>query len=342
MADVRWFDNEDSSLRATWQPIGQVVDFAGNGPHAVRLAGTDWALFSGEEGWAMVPDRCPHRLAPLSAGCVDDGLLRCAYHGWAFDTDGVCVEIPALGTAARLPPSSTIGAAHAVTEAHGLVWVALDEPLAPLPAVPDFDDPHLGMVRLPTSSWHASAAQMADNFLDVAHFPFLHLGTIGDPDDVEVHDFTVERSGMTFTSTHRHSSQLLDGSGTLVERVMEFECTAPHHVRLRLDYGQDSRTVLLFFMQPVDIDETRLFCIELTTDLDPNTEPTPDRVGAVADFQTAVALEDKALLEQLGSKAVPLGTGAEVHTRADRSTLELRRMLQDLVTAHADATSAGD
>ena len=49
-------------------------------------------------------DRCPHRRAPLSSGTIDGGVLRCAYHGWAFAGDGRCVEIPALGPEARIPP----------------------------------------------------------------------------------------------------------------------------------------------------------------------------------------------------------------------------------------------
>jgi phenylpropionate dioxygenase-like ring-hydroxylating dioxygenase large terminal subunit len=48
-------------------------------------------------------DRCPHRRAPLSSGTVHDGVLRCAYHGWAYAGDGSCVDIPALGPDARIP-----------------------------------------------------------------------------------------------------------------------------------------------------------------------------------------------------------------------------------------------
>jgi nitrite reductase/ring-hydroxylating ferredoxin subunit len=48
-------------------------------------------------------DRCPHRRAPLSAGAVEGGVLRCPYHGWAFAGDGTCVDIPAIGAEGRIP-----------------------------------------------------------------------------------------------------------------------------------------------------------------------------------------------------------------------------------------------
>jgi phenylpropionate dioxygenase-like ring-hydroxylating dioxygenase large terminal subunit len=60
-------------------------------------------------------DRCPHRRAPLSSGTVHDGVLRCAYHGWAFAGDGSCVDIPALGPDARIPSRAHLDMVQADT-----------------------------------------------------------------------------------------------------------------------------------------------------------------------------------------------------------------------------------
>jgi DNA-binding transcriptional LysR family regulator len=49
-------------------------------------------------------------------------------------------------------------------------------------------------------------------------------------------------------------------------------------------------------------------------------------------------MEDKALLERLSRKAVPLDAGAEFHSRADRITLEMRRILRELVDRAAVAS----
>ena len=43
----------------------------------------------------MVGEHCPHRLASLAYGRVDDEGIRCPYHGWKFDRTGKCLEQPA-------------------------------------------------------------------------------------------------------------------------------------------------------------------------------------------------------------------------------------------------------
>lgn len=62
------------------------------GPKPVRvtLGGIHYVLFRAQDGRVgALLDRCPHRLAPLSAGqCTANGKLQCAYHGWTFDVHG--------------------------------------------------------------------------------------------------------------------------------------------------------------------------------------------------------------------------------------------------------------
>lgn len=328
-----WFGNDHPALRRCWHPVARIAELHGDGPHPVRLLGDGWVLVRLDGGWSLLPDRCPHRLAPLHIGALDEidggGVLRCAYHGWGFDGAGRCLEIPALGPGAMVPPSAHLRPAAAVAERFGLVWAAPEEPLTPLPDVPEWDDPALARVDIAVQDWAASAAQMADNFLDVGHFPFTHTGTIGDPDDRVVAPYEVRRDTWCFTAEHRHRAQALLAGGAAADRVMRFSCTAPHHVRIALDYGDAGRLVLLFFHQPVDAGTTRLYCTELAENV------ADGRVSAeeAAAFQLAVAEEDCRVLERLEHKAVPLGPGVEVHTRADRITVELRRVLADLVVA---------
>ncbi len=329
----RWFDNENRGLRQFWQPVARIEDLAGDGPHPVRLLGDDYALAKLESGWALFPAACPHRLAPLTSAEISGDTLQCAYHGWRFGADGTCVSIPALGEEATIPPTAHLPTAERVAEKFGLVWVALDEPLTPLPENPEWDDDDFGVAIIPTQTWNASAAQMADNFLDVAHFPFTHLGTIGDPDDVEVAEFEVTRDTWSFGSVHHHSSKVLADatageteSFDTFDRTMTFRCDAPHHVRLHIDYGADGELVLLFFHQPVDRDSTTLYCIALAENIADGSMQPEDHIA----FQAEVGREDRELLEQLVIKAVPLDPGVETHTRADKSTVELRRLLRDV------------
>ncbi|MES1205108.1 MAG: aromatic ring-hydroxylating dioxygenase subunit alpha [Pseudomonadota bacterium] len=67
-------------------------------PLARTIFGVPLVLFrDGDRAPAALFDRCLHRNAALSAGTVVAGRLACAYHGWVYDAQGRCVEIPSLG-----------------------------------------------------------------------------------------------------------------------------------------------------------------------------------------------------------------------------------------------------
>jgi pheophorbide a oxygenase len=80
------------------------------------------------------------------------GVLQCAYHGWEFDKEGVCVRIPQFANCTNLPAVSSARAACASTSSfpcqvqQGLIWIfpASDESLAAskeLPLIPELEDP---------------------------------------------------------------------------------------------------------------------------------------------------------------------------------------------------------
>jgi len=81
-------------LRRYWQPVARSTD-ATDLPHRVRALGEDLILFRDGEGRpGLMEPRCCHRGTTLLYGRVEDGGIRCCYHGWLFDTEGVCVDQP--------------------------------------------------------------------------------------------------------------------------------------------------------------------------------------------------------------------------------------------------------
>lgn len=332
-SDDRWFTNEHPALRRCWHPVARSAEI-GESPVAVELLGEPWCVVRMNGQLTALPDRCPHRFSPLSAGRVIEGVLECAYHGYRFGPDGRCVEIPAQSASLPIPPRAHCQPAHSVTDHLGLVWIAIEAPIVDLPRVPEHHDPTFVHCPLPPLDWHASAAQMTDNFLDQGHFPFLHLSTFGAVDDRVVADYEVERKGLSFTVRHTHKTKALadshaDAAQTrIVEREDLFVYTAPHHVYLRINYKSENAVLTISFChQPVNATTTRLFCTDYRNDI----ADTPHNRQQAVDFQMAVAAEDKALLERVHRKGVPLDVTAEVHTKADRITLEMRRILQELV-----------
>ena len=309
-------DNVHPALRSCWHPVCRSTDVADDAVVPVRLLGEAWAVARIDGVLAAFVDRCPHRMAPLSAGTVVDAALQCAYHGYRFGADGRCVAIPALGENAHIPPRAALTMASAVTERYGLVWMAIDPPVVDLIDVPEWDDPSFTVVALPTLDWNAGAAQMTDNFLDLAHFPYLHPATFGDAAATVVRDYAVQRDGFTFTTDYRHVTRHIGAAGAGEEPVTDersdtFVYVAPFSIRLRIEYrAEDVVLTIAFFHQPVDATMTRLYCFDLRNDI-ADGRTTEDAARA---FQLAVAAEDRALLERLADKSIPLDPQREVHT----------------------------
>ena len=76
-------------MRCYWQPAALVDELAGNRPvKPVRLLGENLVLFRDDEGrYGLIERACPHRGTDLAFGRLENGGLRCAFHGWLFDVD---------------------------------------------------------------------------------------------------------------------------------------------------------------------------------------------------------------------------------------------------------------
>jgi len=147
-----------------------------NEPLQVKIWDTPYVLFRNEQGEACaLLDRCPHRSVPLSIGNCEGGKIRCGYHGWLFDGDGQCVEIPALVDDSPLP---TIKAGvRPVIEQQGYVWIFPGEEE---PATQPFDFAQLRSDKFVSiryeTDFEATLYCTAENILDVPHTNVLHKG----------------------------------------------------------------------------------------------------------------------------------------------------------------------
>jgi phenylpropionate dioxygenase-like ring-hydroxylating dioxygenase large terminal subunit len=332
----RVLSNIDPALRRCWHPVARPAEITEQ-PARFRLLGEAWVLYRVDGRIVAFADRCPHRRCPLSLGTSAGGVLQCAYHGWRFDGQGACVEIPALGPGATLPPTARLTPPAGLEESHGMVFLAPDHPLAPLGAIPEADDPAFEAGELPTLVARASAGLLADNFLDVAHFPFVHAGTFGADEAAEVPQLAVARDGWSFTMSYEHSFAnredpgVAAGTRPLVQtRRLAYRLDAPFHLRLRIDFVEaGGSNVIGFFIQPESADSCRLFTTLWRDDLAGDGA----RLAEAIDFEVAVLREDLRVQEAYDELVLPLAPAAEVHTRADRTTVELRRVLSDLVAA---------
>ncbi len=162
-------------LRHYWQPIALVDELEGKRPvRPVRALGQDFVLFRDEAGRIGLLDRdCPHRNADLAFGRLEDGGLRCPFHGWLFDVTGKCLETPAE------PEGSTLCTrikqrSYPVEIRSGIIFAYLGDGAAP--PFPAFDcfaapDTHTFAFKgLIECNW----LQALEVGIDPAHASFLH------------------------------------------------------------------------------------------------------------------------------------------------------------------------
>ena len=158
-------------LRRYWWPIAATVDLKTEPVQPVRILGEDLTLFQtlrGEIG--LIAKTCAHRAINLSYGIPQEDGLRCAYHGWRYNTEGRVIDMPF--EPACLPLKVT---AYAVEELGGLVWAYLgpqeDRPLLPHLELLVRDDWQRSITMRPL---HANWVQCNDNSIDPVHFEHLH------------------------------------------------------------------------------------------------------------------------------------------------------------------------
>jgi len=120
-----------------WWAVARSEEVTATKPINIDIGDQPVVLWRDQDGHVRaLEDRCPHRRAPLSLGCVlGNGMIQCGYHGWTFDgATGHLKNIPNLKSDAKFPPIYRANA-FAVTESGGFVRVCLDgkaTPPAPL------------------------------------------------------------------------------------------------------------------------------------------------------------------------------------------------------------------
>jgi len=217
-------------FRRYWQPacLSTELSEPDGAPVRVRLLGEDLVAFRDTKGRVgLVEAFCPHRRAPLFFGRNEACGLRCVYHGWKFDVDGNCVDMPSEPEGSPLKATVRIKA-YPTNEKAGIVWAYLG-PQDAMPEPPDYE-----WTRAPATHCHVSKTYEACNYLqalegglDTAHSSFLHNLKLGDTMQLRQRDraprLEVERTdyGYYYVSTRQAGA---DGTYVrLYHYVMPFQ-----------------------------------------------------------------------------------------------------------------------
>lgn len=120
-------------METVWWALARSEEVTGKKPFPVDIGDRPVVLWRDNSGHARaLEDRCPHRRAPLSLGCIrKEGWIQCGYHGWSFDGEtGRVAEIPNLKDDQRFPPLYR-AESYAISEAGGFVRVCMDRNAMP-------------------------------------------------------------------------------------------------------------------------------------------------------------------------------------------------------------------
>lgn len=323
------------ALRHFWHPVAYASEVTGR-PVPVTLLDEQLVLVRLEGTVRCFRDLCVHRGTALSLGWIEDDELRCAYHGWTYGPDGVCTRIPArfgsnIPSRAKLVP-------YRVAETNGLVYVCLeDEPRFPLPTFPQWEDPSFRCIEVDTYDWPTSAARRVENYVDFAHFAWVHDGVLGDRDHPEVPDHDVAREANTLVFGYDDYVEPADidknegleqNVESTVNTQLRYHLFIPNTVLLEQGLPGGNTYGLFFSVCPVGPRVTRNFTF-MSRDYQLDDVAEGDR--KMLEFNALVIGQDLPIVSSQRPEELPYDLSAELHIRgADKVALEYRKWLVEL------------
>jgi phthalate 4,5-dioxygenase len=166
-------------FRQYWVPALLAEELPENDcpPVRVKILSERLIAFRDSEGrYGLMDEFCAHRGVSLWFGRVEQGGLRCAYHGWKYDVTGQCVEVPSE------PENSNFCAkvkltAYPLVKVGDILWTFMGDP-AKRPELPAFEFCHVPAEQTYTSKrWQESNwLQALEGGIDSSHVSWLHSG----------------------------------------------------------------------------------------------------------------------------------------------------------------------
>ncbi|WP_216893107.1 aromatic ring-hydroxylating dioxygenase subunit alpha [Nocardia alni] len=322
-------------LKNFWYAV-EFADRVTRRPGRVVCLGQEFVLYRTASGAPVcLSNLCVHRGAALSMGTVSGDVIACPYHGWQYDPQGACVNIPANGPGRTIPRKARVDS-YPTIERYGLVWAFLgdlpEDERPPIPVIPEFDDPTFRHVRYEMEI-DANYERAFENVVDAAHTPFVHGTAFGNPDKPEIPDFRIRQTDWSAEADFELSTPPPKGTwGLLWKRRPTPEYLSvtnawylPNIVKLhvRLPIGD---LLLYDFNIPLSEDRTLIKILGFRNFF----------TGAWADGNTRkriekILLQDRPVVESQRPELLPYDLSEELHVRSDGLQVAYRRRRLELV-----------
>ena len=322
-------------LRRYWHPVAAAAELTEQKPiRAVKILGEDLVVYRDKAGrYGLVGEHCPHRLASLAYGRVDEEGIRCPYHGWKFDGAGKCLEQPAE------PPEKGFKdriqhVAYPVEYLGGLIYAYFGP--APAPLVPRWDVlvwEHGKRWIVKDSLIDCNWLQAMENSVDPAHLFWLHGDTAHLAPRVKKYSEQHEFIRFEFGIKKRRTTLPLATGG--IPEVDEHPLLFPSVLRHVAPFKGGHRHNLQIRV-PVDDTHTQVFRVSFLpndTDRSPADAEVPLRYSKLKtdarDYDmTMVSAQDSMAWETQG----PLMDRTQEHLGVeDEGIIELRKLLREQI-----------
>ncbi len=316
-----------------------ISDLAKDKPTSFTLLDEDLVIWwdKADEQWRVFTDMCPHRLAPLSTGRVnEDGLLECAYHGWTFSGNGNCEFIPQqLEGKSREKSDRACVKSYPTTIVHDMLFVYAGKPEnAPLVSVPITqpltENKDKWVVMKTFRDIPYDALTLLENVLDASHVSYTHHGTVGNRSNAAPVELEVtSRNRQGFTGFWEEGPR----KGTLGSQTTTF--IAPNLMWHDLESEKIGRTMTVVYVTPISKGKCRLFALfpfqfaskvpQLFIKLTPQWYSHLNQNTILEDDQIFLHYQER-YLEKLGGSA-KFNQAYYLPTKSDLFVSELRKWM---------------
>ncbi len=220
------------------------------------------------------------------------------------------------------------GREHYHLQRYEMLWACIGDPAGPLFDIAQVDEPGRRVLHAGTVGVHVSAPRAVENFLDMAHFPYVHTDILGVEPFTEVAEYRVHIDEETndIWATECVFWQPLAATTATTGQMTDYEYRVPHPycvVLYKTSPIDQRKDVIALFCQPVAADRIIAHMFLALLD-DTNSD------GSIRDFQQTIFGQDKPILENQYPKRLPLDPRIETPIRADRVAIAYRRWLGEL------------
>jgi phenylpropionate dioxygenase-like ring-hydroxylating dioxygenase large terminal subunit len=214
-----------------------------------------------------------------------------------------------------------------VEERYGYAWTTLGSPARGVMEIAEAAEPDRRMVKCGAVRVRASGLRIVENFLDLAHFPFVHTEILGTERDTEVREYQaeirrdVDEVWATNCKFFQPQASRASTGGTMVDYI--YRVGSPFNVILyKTSVAEGRWDIICLFVQPLEEDLCRAHPVMFLID-DASSE------ASLIQFQQLIFLQDRIILENQRPRLLPLEPRAEIPTRADISSVAYRRWLKE-------------